>query len=87
MHKCRKQDQNCNKLEPQGYSKEELVAEMGAAFLCGHTGIENRTIQNSAAWLRKLKYDKTILIHAAAQAQKTADFILNRKGGEETEEE
>ncbi len=73
------------------YSKEELVAEMGAAFLCGHTGIENRTIQNSAAyiqgWLRKLKDDKTLLIHAAAQAQKAADFILNWKGGEETEEE
>lgn len=73
------------------YSKEELVAEMGAAFLCGHNGIDNRTIQNSAAyiqgWLRKLKDDKTLLIHAAAQAQKAADFILNRKGGEETEEE
>lgn len=73
------------------YSKEELVAEMGAAFLCGHTGIENRTIGNSAAyiqgWLRKLKDDRTLLIHAAAQAQKAADFILNRKGGEETEEE
>lgn len=72
------------------YSKEELVAEMGAAFLCGHTGIENRTIDNSVAyiqgWLRKLKDDKTLLIHAAAQAQKAADFILNRKGGEETEE-
>ncbi|BBA71026.1 ArdC family protein [Geobacter sulfurreducens] len=73
------------------YSKEELVAEMGAAFLCGVTGIENRTIENSAAyiqgWLRKLKEDKTLLIHAAAQAQKAADFILNRKGGEDTEEE
>lgn len=73
------------------YSKEELVAEMGAAFLCGHAGIENRTIGNSAAyiqgWLRKLKDDRTLLIHAAAQAQKAADFILNRKGGEETEEE
>ncbi|RNC64796.1 MAG: DUF1738 domain-containing protein [Desulfuromonadales bacterium] len=71
------------------YSKEELVAEMGAAFLCGHSGIENRTIENSAAyingWLRKLKEDKTLLIHAAAQAQKASDYILNRKGGEESE--
>jgi len=32
------------------YSREELVAEMAAAFLCGHTGIENVTIQNSAAY-------------------------------------
>ena len=39
------------------YSKEELVAEMTAAFLCGETGIENQTIDNSAAyingWLKK----------------------------------
>lgn len=67
------------------YSKEELVAEMGAAFLCGFTGIEQKTIENSAAyiqgWLRELKNDKTLLIHAAAQAQKAADYILNSKGG------
>jgi antirestriction protein ArdC len=72
------------------YSKEELVAEMGAAFLCGHSGIE-RTIENSAAyiqgWLRSLKNDKTLLIQAAAQAQKASDYILNRKGGEEAVED
>jgi len=68
------------------YSKEELVAEMGAAFLCGHAGIE-RTIENSAAyiqgWLKALKNDRTLLIHAAAQAQKASDYILNRKEGED----
>jgi antirestriction protein ArdC len=67
----------------EGYSKEELVAEMGASFLCGHAGIENTTIENSASyiqgWLRALKNDKTLLVHAAAQAQKAADYILNRK--------
>ena len=69
------------------YSKEELVAEMGASFLCGISGIENKTIENSAAyicgWLKVLKSDRTLLVHAAAQAQKSSDFILNRKGGEE----
>lgn len=69
------------------YSKEELVAEMGAAFLCGLTGIDHRTLKNSAAyirgWLKVLKNDKTLLVHAAAQAQKASDFIMNRKGGEE----
>lgn len=72
------------------YSKEELVAEMGAAFLCGHCGIEQKTIDNSAAyisgWLKSLKNDKTLLIHAAAQAQKAADYILDLKGGEDSEE-
>jgi len=63
------------------YSKEELVAEMGAAFLCGHAGIENTTIENSAAyiagWLKALKNDKTLLIQAASAAQKASDYILN----------
>jgi antirestriction protein ArdC len=71
------------------YSKEELVAEMGAAFLSGYSGIENRTIENSAAyikgWLSALKGDKKLLVLAAAQAQKAADYILNRKGGDESE--
>jgi len=73
------------------YSKEELVAEMGAAFLCGFSGIEKFTIENNAAyiagWLKALKNDKTLLVHAAAQAQKSADYILNRNGGETYDEE
>jgi antirestriction protein ArdC len=56
---------------------------MGAAFLCGACDIENTTIENSAAylagWLKALKNDKTLLIQAAAQAQKASDFILNIK--------
>ena len=56
---------------------------MGSAFLCCHTGIVDRTINNSAAylegWLKSLKEDKTLIVHAAAQAQKAADFILGRK--------
>jgi antirestriction protein ArdC len=64
------------------YCKEELIAEMGAAFLCGYAGIEN-TIENSAAyvqnWLEQLQNDKTLIVQAAAQAQKAADFILGTK--------
>ena len=62
------------------YSREELVAEMGAAFLCGVTGIANRTINNSAAylanWLDALKKDSRMVLVAASQAQKAADLIL-----------
>lgn len=65
------------------YSKEELVAEMGAAFLCHHTGIDTVTIENSAAyihsWLRRLKDDPRLLMAASSQAQKAVDFILNKK--------
>ncbi|HEX5033178.1 MAG TPA: zincin-like metallopeptidase domain-containing protein [bacterium] len=64
----------------ESYSKEELVAEMGAAFLSGMAGIENATVSNSAAyikhWLGALKNDKRLVITAAAQAQKAADLIL-----------
>jgi len=71
------------------YSREELVAEMAAAFLCGHTGIENATIQNSAAylqsWIRTLRGDRKLAITAAAQAQKAADYILNRKVNQDEE--
>ncbi len=74
-----------NSLEPRSfgsndYSKEELCAEMGSAFLCGESGIVERVIDNSAAyiqgWLKRLRCDKKFLIHAAAQAQKASDFIL-----------
>jgi len=65
------------------YAKEELIAEMGSAFLCGYAGIVDRTIDSSAAylegWLKQLKEDKTLIVHAAAQAQKAADFILGHK--------
>jgi antirestriction protein ArdC len=64
------------------YSKEELVAEMGAAYLCGMAGIGNETVENSAAyiqgWLGKLRNDKKLLIQAAAQAQKAAEYILGQ---------
>ena len=65
------------------YSKEELIAECGASFLCGYTGIENETIENQVAyiehWKKQLEADKKLIIFAAAQAQKAADFILNRR--------
>lgn len=65
------------------YAREELVAEMGAAFLAGHAGIVERTINNSAAyvqsWLQRLKEDSRLIVQAAAQAQKAADFILGRQ--------
>ncbi len=68
------------------YSQEELVAEFGASMLCGVAGIET-TIENSAAyiqgWLKVLKSDKKILVHAAAQAQRSADFILRKQSTDE----
>ena len=83
----RKATTQVHKFGDEAYSKEELVAECGASFLCGHAGIENTTIENSASyiqgWLMALKNDKTLLVHAAAQAQRSTDYILNVKPGEQ----
>ena len=65
------------------YCKEELIAEMGAAFLSGQAGIDGSTLENSAAyvqhWLAQLQSDSKLIVQAAGQAQKAADFILNTK--------
>jgi antirestriction protein ArdC len=71
--------------------KEELVAEFGAAFLCGVCGIAPKTVENSAAyiahWIAQLRHDKTLLVHAASQAQRAVDFILNVSTVKDTERE
>lgn len=60
------------------YAREELVAEMGAAMLCGIAGINNE--DQSAGyvdhWLGRIRDDKKFVVQAAAQAQKAADLIL-----------
>ena len=78
-----------NGFSSEKYSKEELVAEIGASFLCALCGIENKTINNSAAyiqgWLKRLNNDKTLIISASAQAQKAVNYILGTKGSEKNE--
>lgn len=63
------------------YSKEELVAEIGASFLNGEAGILNHVIDNSTAyinsWLNKLRNDKKLIITASGQAQKAVNYLLN----------
>jgi antirestriction protein ArdC len=71
----------------ENYSKEELIAEFGAAFLCAQTGIAHATIQNSGAyiknWLEKLRNDKKLAIQAAHKAQKAVDYIMKNQQMEE----
>lgn len=63
------------------YAKEELVAELGAAFLCAELDCLNVTLTNHASyldsWLQVLKADKKAIFKAAADAQKASDFIIN----------
>jgi antirestriction protein ArdC len=68
-----------NTFGSESYSKEELIAEMGAAMLCGVAGIERKTLANSASylkcWIDVLKSDARMVVSAASQAQKAADYI------------
>jgi antirestriction protein ArdC len=61
------------------YAAEELIAELGAAFLCADLGItpEPRADQASylAHWLTILNGDKSAIFTAAAQAQRAVDFL------------
>ena len=65
------------------YGKEELVAEMSAAFLCAHAGTKPVTIENQAAylqgWLKQLRGDKKLVVIAAGAAQKAADWIRGER--------
>ena len=67
------------KFGSESYSREELIAEMGSAMLCGIAGIEQATISNSAAylqsWIKRLKADSRLVVSAASAAQKAADYI------------
>jgi antirestriction protein ArdC len=71
------------------YSFEELVAEMTAAFLCAHCGIENQVEQSASyidGWLEAFRKDRKILIEAASAAQRATDYILGTQEEAEPKE-
>lgn len=63
----------------EGYAREELVAEIGAAFLCCDLAITPKPREDHAAyvdhWLKVLKSDKRAIFRAAAHAQRAVDFL------------
>jgi len=63
-----------------GYAMEELVAEIGSAFLCAELGLTPEVREDHAAyiqsWLQVLKNDKKAIFTAASQAQKATDYLL-----------
>ena len=76
----------------EGYAREELVAELGSAFLCADLGITPEVREDHAAyiasWLKVLKDDKRLIFSAASQAQRAADYLhsLQPHQIEETED-
>lgn len=74
----------------ESYSKEELTAEMGAAFLCNIAEIETPELRENQqayinGWLKRLKSDPKFVVKAASKAQAACDFILNKDGKHKVE--
>lgn len=70
------------KFGSEAYAREELVAEMTAAFTCAQLGI-TPTVRHSdyiASWLTILKNDEKAIFRAASQASKAADLLLSFSG-------
>lgn len=63
----------------EGYAKEELVAELGSAFLCADLAITPEVREDHASyiasWLKALKDDKRLIFSAAAHAQRAVDYL------------
>src|ERR1700756_1452699 len=81
MHKKRlDRTFNSKRFGDEAYAVEELVAELGAAFLCADLGITPEIRDDHAAylgsWLKVLQEDKRAIFSAAAHAQRAADFLL-----------
>jgi antirestriction protein ArdC len=67
------------------YAFEELIAELGAAFLCASTGINGQLQHDSyiASWLKVLKNDKKAIFTASAAARKANEFLTNQEENQE----
>ena len=72
------------------YAMEELVAELGAAFLCTELGISPQPRQDHACyinnWLQVLKQDSKAIITAASQASKASEYLLKKSVHNQFEE-
>jgi antirestriction protein ArdC len=69
-----------NRQHIEAYALEELIAEMGAAFLSSHCGLPGE-LQHASyiqSWLTALKNDKRLIFTAASLAQKAANYLIGR---------
>ena len=69
-----------NAFGSKDYAREELVAEMGSAFLCAALGIAP-TVRHAdylASWLEVLREDNRAIVRAASQASKASDWLLEK---------
>ncbi|MCE0498696.1 MAG: ssDNA-binding domain-containing protein [Methylacidiphilales bacterium] len=76
-HKTRLDRDLKSRFNEKAYAAEELIAELGAAFLCAHLGItgELKHADYIASWIDLLKGDDRAIFTAASQASKAADYL------------
>lgn len=91
-HKSRLNRPIQNNFGTKAYAIEELVAEIGASFLCGHSGIETQTLTENhtayiASWLKRLQKDPDIIFKAIKFADKSVQYILGETVPEWTDDE
>lgn len=83
------EEEKTSRLGDDSYSKEELIAEMGASFLCAFTGIQEEVFENSVAylqgWADRFRDDRAMIIYASAKAFRAAAFILDLQAEENRE--
>lgn len=79
-----------NRFGSESYAAEELVAELGAAYVCGILGLSNEPrldhAQYIASWITLLKHDSSAIVTAASKAQQAVDFMV-KLAESKTEEE
>lgn len=84
-HKSRCEREFGKRFGDNAYAMEELVAELGAAFLCADLGIAPQPRPDHAAyidgWLNALKADKKAIFTAASQASKAAEYLAAMQAG------
>jgi antirestriction protein ArdC len=76
-HKSRLDRDLKNRFGSRNYAAEELIAELGAAFLCAEFGIDGdvRNAGYIASWIELLKADKRAFFTACSKASKAADYL------------
>ena len=79
----------CKRWGDEGYAREELVAELGSAFLCADLELALEPREDYASyiesWLKVLKDDKRAIFSAAAHGQRAADYLHSLQRKAETE--
>ena len=81
-HKSRCDRQFGKRFGDDAYAFEELVAEIGSAFVCAQMGIPLENLQHSsyiASWLKVLKADKRAIFTASSQAKRSSEFLITNE--------